>query len=195
LATLARYILPRLTCEISISFDGRCYGARDPLLGTDTDRSNFANRLGDLLVQRRTFDRVILVPIANGASPVASWAPGGVLFRRLMEATRRVRAGGLEITLATWRQGAADAYSPSTFDLLATLQWACRRTYPAAHLAGLCKRRSRVPHDLFGNTDEHAVFPGLLLVALARGHPLDLIHPTPRRSPAIAIGNGPADAC
>ena len=26
----------------------------------------------------------------------------------------------------------------------------------------------------------------LLLVALARGHPLDLIHPTPRRSPAIA---------
>src|SRR5213078_1925472 len=57
---------------------------------------------------------------------------------------------------------------------------------PAAHLASLFERRARVPHNLFGNTDEHAVCRGLLLVALPRGHPLDRLHPTPRRTPAIA---------
>src|SRR5438132_2378965 len=45
---------------------------------------------------------------------------------------------------------------------------------------------ARVPHNLFGNTDEHAICRGLLLVALPRGHPLDRLHPTPRRTPAIA---------
>src|SRR5262245_13711180 len=39
--------------------------------------------------------------------------------------------------------------------------------------------------DLLGNVDEHAVGPGLLPVALARGYPLDLVHPTPRRTPAV----------
>jgi hypothetical protein len=51
---------------------------------------------------------------------------------------------------------------------------------PAAHLVSLLERRSRVPHDLFGNADELAICPSLLLVALPCRHapaiakPLDL---------------------
>ena len=37
-----------------------------------------------------------------------------------------------------------------------------------------------------GNADELAVSPSLLLVALPRRHPLDLVHPTPCRTRAIA---------
>ena len=56
----------------------------------------------------------------------------------------------------------------------------------AARLAGLLECHSRVPHDRFGNSDELAVCPGLPLLALPRRHALDLVHPTPRRTCAIA---------
>jgi hypothetical protein len=52
-------------------FYGRCYRARDPLLGAEGDRSNFVTRLADLLVKRGVFKRVMLVPIAYGGSPIA----------------------------------------------------------------------------------------------------------------------------
>src|SRR5450631_248323 len=55
----------------------------------------------------------------------------------------------------------------------------------AARFAGLMKRRSRAFDDFPGNADELAVCPGLLLLALPCGHPLDLLHPTPRRSRPI----------
>jgi hypothetical protein len=93
-------------------FDGGCYEARDPLLGTDTDRSNVATRLGDLLVQRNVFDRVMLVPIAYGGSAVSFWAPGGRLAARLDAALRQIRLSGLTIDLALWQQGEADANPP-----------------------------------------------------------------------------------
>jgi len=41
-------------------------------------------------------------------------------------------------------------------------------------------------HDLLANADELAVCPGLLLLALPHGHPLDLLHPPPRRSRPIS---------
>ena len=56
----------------------------------------------------------------------------------------------------------------------------------AARLAGLLERHSCAFHDLFGNADELAICPGLLLVALPRRHALDLVHPTPCRTRAIA---------
>lgn len=94
-------------------FDGACYEARDPLLGTETDQSNVATRLGDLLVQRKLFDQVIIIPIAYGGSAVAHWAPGGILSPRLNEALRQVRTSGLAVTLAIWQQGETDAHPPS----------------------------------------------------------------------------------
>jgi len=46
-------------------------------------------------------------------------------------------------------------------------------------LAGLPKRRFVRFDDLLGNADELAVCPGLVLMALLWGHPLNLLHPTP----------------
>ena len=41
-------------------------------------------------------------------------------------------------------------------------------------------------HAVLGEIDEHPVCPGLLLVTLPRRHALDLIHPPPRRTCAVA---------
>src|SRR5947209_81436 len=56
----------------------------------------------------------------------------------------------------------------------------------AERLAGVLKCHSCTFHDLLGNADELAICAGLLLAALPRRHPLDLVHPTPCRTPAIA---------
>ena len=55
----------------------------------------------------------------------------------------------------------------------------------AACLAGLLEHLSCALHNLLGDVDELAIFPGLLGVPLADGHPLDFLHPAPRRPGAI----------
>ena len=93
-------------------FDGRCYEARDPLLGTDADRSNVLTRFADLLVRRHEYETVLLVPIAYGGSPISWWAPGGPLSARLDRALRETGREGLRPTFAIWQQGEADSYQP-----------------------------------------------------------------------------------
>src|ERR1700674_1563472 len=56
----------------------------------------------------------------------------------------------------------------------------------AARFAGLQERQSCAFDDLLGNADELSVFPGLMLLALPCGYPLDLLHPTPCRSRPIS---------
>jgi hypothetical protein len=56
----------------------------------------------------------------------------------------------------------------------------------AARFAGLPKRRLCAFDDLLGNTDELTVLSGLMLMALLWRHPLNLLHPTPRRSRPIS---------
>ena len=90
-------------------FDGRCYRARDPLLGPTFDRANLLTRLGDLLIERGRFERVLLVPIAYGGTSVAEWKPGGRMYPRLAIASVRLRRLGVEPTHALWHLGETDA--------------------------------------------------------------------------------------
>jgi hypothetical protein len=90
-------------------FDGSCYVARDPLLGASLNRANVTTRIGDLLVRRGTYDRVLLVPIAYSGNYVADWVPGGLLHARLAEAAARLQAGRIGITHALWAQGEAES--------------------------------------------------------------------------------------
>ena len=62
----------------------------------------------------------------------------------------------------------------------------CSEHVLAAHRARLVQPGARVSYDLLGEIDEHPVCPGLLLVTLPRRHALDLIHPPPRRTCAVA---------
>src|SRR5258705_468916 len=55
----------------------------------------------------------------------------------------------------------------------------------AMRLAGIPQHHACALQNLLGNADELTIFPGLLLLTLPRGHPLDLQHPTPCRSCSI----------
>jgi hypothetical protein len=60
-------------------FDGRCYIAASPLLGSDGTGGEYWTQLGNLLLNRGSFDQVILAPVAITGSEVSRWGPGGDL--------------------------------------------------------------------------------------------------------------------
>ncbi len=70
-------------------------------------------------------------------------------------------------------------------DLLARLRDHSVGEHVFAMRLRIPQRHSCVFQNLLGNADELAVFLGLLLLTLPRGHPLDLLHSTPRRSRPI----------
>jgi hypothetical protein len=88
---------------------GRVFAARDPLLGATLHRSNFVTRLGDLLVCRGQYERVLLVPIAFGGTYIDDWAPGGRLHIRLMFALKKLKASGIATTHVIFQQGEAES--------------------------------------------------------------------------------------
>jgi hypothetical protein len=90
-------------------FDGKCYVAKDPLLGASIDRSNVLTRLGELLVEGGNYLSVMLVPIAHGGTFASEWAPGGRMFPRLQWTIERLRERKIKITHIAWQQGEAEA--------------------------------------------------------------------------------------
>jgi hypothetical protein len=90
-------------------FDGNCYIAHDPLLGTTEGRGNFAGRMADMLIERGLFDSIVLVPIAVGGSRIEEWTTGGSRHRRLQIAIKRATGWGLRFTHVLWHQGETNA--------------------------------------------------------------------------------------
>jgi hypothetical protein len=90
-------------------FDGRCYRARDPLLGPDGNGGSVWTRLADLLVSRGEYEQVLIAPIAVGGSALRRWIPGGDLHTRLVETQLRLERAGLRVTHVLWHQGERDA--------------------------------------------------------------------------------------
>lgn len=99
-----RYVAKHRVDNFNI-YDGRCYRAEDPLLGSSGDGGNFATRLGDKLIDAGLFDRVILAPIAMGGTTVEQWADQGMFNRRIPVLVRRLYDAGLSADLILWQQG------------------------------------------------------------------------------------------
>ncbi|MEX2618386.1 MAG: sialate O-acetylesterase [Alphaproteobacteria bacterium] len=89
--------------------DGNCYLAHDPLLGTSGIGGSFLSRLGDSLVARGKFKRVILVPLSVGASYIRDWAPKGNLHERLYVVAENLRQKALSVSHVLFHLGEADA--------------------------------------------------------------------------------------
>ena len=90
-------------------FDGHCYAARDPLLGTTESRGNFASRMADMLIERNLFDTVVLAPIGVGGSRIEEWTTGGARHRRLQVVIKRATDNALTFTHVLWHQGESNA--------------------------------------------------------------------------------------
>lgn len=89
--------------------DGKCYAARDPLLGASVNRSNVLTRVGDLLIERGNYSRVLLVPIAHGGTYAHEWAPEGRMFPRLEWTIERLRERQIMVTHVLHQQGESEA--------------------------------------------------------------------------------------
>ena len=90
-------------------FDGKCYVARDPLLGSTGQKGSAWSRLGDKLVGRNAFDAVLLIPLAYGGSSIQDWAPGGTFNSVLVKTIQQIGQAGFEPSAIIWHQGEANA--------------------------------------------------------------------------------------
>jgi hypothetical protein len=97
-------------------YDGAAYPfTRAPALGCNGFNSNVATRVADMFVNKRIFDRIIVVPIAVGSTTIAEWTTGD-FAGRFAVAMRRLAAGGITpstpgVTFAAvWGQGESDNY-------------------------------------------------------------------------------------
>ncbi len=94
-------------------FDGKCYVARDPLLGATGDSGSVWTRLADKLVRGGVYKRVLIAPMAVGGSRLSEWTPGAPHFRRIEAMQKTLAAAGVKATHILWHQGESDAHRTS----------------------------------------------------------------------------------
>tara|TARA_R110002167_G_scaffold35698_1_gene113779 strand:+ start:52 stop:993 length:942 start_codon:yes stop_codon:yes gene_type:complete len=88
--------------------DGRCYRARDPLLGATGNGGTPWLPLAQAIIRHSLSEAVVLAPIAVGQTRVAQWAPGGNLHGRIGRVLDGLRAAGLPVGKLLWHQGESD---------------------------------------------------------------------------------------
>jgi Carbohydrate esterase, sialic acid-specific acetylesterase len=89
-------------------FDGQCYLAASPLLGSDGVGGEYWTQLGNLLLDRGSFDQVVLAPAAITGSEVSRWAQGGDLNGTMTDTASRLQQRGYLVTHVLWVQGEID---------------------------------------------------------------------------------------
>jgi hypothetical protein len=105
-------------------FDGRCYEARDPLLGAGGDGGSLWLPLANLLIERGVSGKVVIAPIGLGGSRAADWAPGGPLNARVAAVLAALARADVAIDAVLWQQGESDhttdpaAYTASFLSLV-----------------------------------------------------------------------------
>ncbi len=101
--------------EIVNFFDGRCYGASDPLLGASGRAGSVWTLTGAKLLETGKYDHIIFVPAGIAASQIRQWAQGGdlnpMLARVIRAATRQYK-----FTHVIFHQGESDAQLKTTQD-------------------------------------------------------------------------------
>jgi lysophospholipase L1-like esterase len=88
-------------------FQGHCYAAADPLLGTDNGGGNVWTLVGNELVRQKLYESVVLVTIGVSGSYIGQWAPGGRLHAHLMTTVNSI-GPGLSFTHVFVQQGESD---------------------------------------------------------------------------------------
>ncbi|HYZ49150.1 MAG TPA: sialate O-acetylesterase [Sphingomonas sp.] len=92
----------KFTPNVVNYYQGKCYAARDPLLGA-------TGRNGSVWSRLAWRGPVVLAPVAIGQTRLSSWAPGGRLWPRITESIDELESLGLPVNYVIWHQGEADA--------------------------------------------------------------------------------------
>jgi hypothetical protein len=86
---------------------GRCYVAASPLLGSTGFAGEYWTLMADQLIDAGVFDRVVLAPVAVGASNIAQWGKGGALNTSMTPLVQDL-VTHYRVTHVLWHQGESD---------------------------------------------------------------------------------------
>ncbi|WP_112941106.1 MULTISPECIES: sialate O-acetylesterase [unclassified Rhizobium] len=89
-------------------FDGHCFTAASPLLGSTDTKGEYWTGIGNSLIASGRYDNVVIAPVAYSGSEVARWADGGDINPVLVDSTRKLHDAGYRVTNVLWVQGEAD---------------------------------------------------------------------------------------
>jgi hypothetical protein len=95
--------------------DGKCYSAKNPLLGADGTNQAFAYPLASQLIDAGIFERVLIVPVAVSGTYIEQWiptpwhTPGNQHYARIETAIQKLNALGLKPSVILWHQGEGNA--------------------------------------------------------------------------------------
>jgi hypothetical protein len=90
--------------------DHVCYKARDPLLGASAPGGSLWSRLGDLLIERGVFDKVLFISIARRGSSIFNWGRRGSFSPLLRRTLANLKEDGIRVTHVLFHQGEADCF-------------------------------------------------------------------------------------
>jgi hypothetical protein len=111
-------------------FDGQCYVAASPLLGSGGSKGEYWTELGNHLIESGQFDTVVIAPVAYNGSVVERWTRRGDLNAVLVYTLSKIKADGYAITHVLWDQGekdyvvgtSEDAYRERLLSMIDTLR-------------------------------------------------------------------------
>lgn len=92
--------------DIANFFDGKCYKAQSPLLGSTGEWGEPWTPMANRLIESGAYDRVVLAPVAVGGSSIDMWTKGklrGAMIETLTSLERFYQP-----TAVIWYQGEAD---------------------------------------------------------------------------------------
>ncbi len=90
------------------AFDGHCFIAASPLLGSTDTKGEYWTQIGNSLIASGRYDNVIIAPVAYSGSEVARWADGGDINPVLVDGAKKLHDAGYRVTDVLWVQGEAD---------------------------------------------------------------------------------------
>lgn len=96
------------THDVFMYHDHACYKAKDPLLGASASGGSIWSRLGDKLVERKIFDKVLLISVAHGGSSILDWGRRGTISLRLGQILQDLKGDGILVTHVLFNQGETD---------------------------------------------------------------------------------------
>lgn len=115
-------------------YDGKLYVAKDPLFGNTSIGGSVWTHLGDMLIDRGLYDKVIFIPIAIGGSAIERWVSGDG-SQKLQKTLQQLADQHIQVTHILWHQGETDNLlnTPTAKykDQLATILENVRKTQPA----------------------------------------------------------------
>lgn len=125
-------------------YAGKCYEARDPLLGATGTGGAIWGRMAARLV-----GNVVIAPVSVGGTQIMQWAPGGLFHQNLIATVQSLKASDMEPTAILWQQGEGDYYTPGTeyAEDLGKLIASVKHETPAPFYAALSTRCQKQPSD------------------------------------------------